>query len=191
MYLSLIIPFLNSAHKCNRLLKHIAEITSSDLEVILVDDGSTDDNYRLLTGFRDSLPQANIIAIKQKNKGPVGARNTGLKLAKGEYVWFVDSDDDITTEALAFIKQNCDHQYDFIDFNAISSDKIPINRMGTAADSYRYKQEVRSIYLRKFLPQMCKDFRQQFLIDNQIYYPEYCYHNEKVLRCSIRNISYQ
>lgn len=46
----------------------MTEITSSDLdlEVILVDDGSTDGTYRLLTDFRDSLPQANIIAIKQK-----------------------------------------------------------------------------------------------------------------------------
>ena len=68
MYLSLVIPFFNSAHKCKRLLKRVTEITSSDLdlEVILVDDGSTDGTYRLLTDFRDSLPQANIIAIKQK-----------------------------------------------------------------------------------------------------------------------------
>ena len=66
MYLSLIIPFFNLAHKCNRLLKHITEIKSSDVEFILVHDGSTDDTYRLLTDFRDSLPQANIIVIKQK-----------------------------------------------------------------------------------------------------------------------------
>jgi len=66
MYLSLIIPFFNSAHKCKRLLKRVTAITSSDLEVILVDDGSTDDTDRLLTDFRDSLPQANIIVIKQK-----------------------------------------------------------------------------------------------------------------------------
>lgn len=66
MYLSLVIPFFNSAHKCKRLLKLVTEITSSDLEVISVDDGSTDDTDRLLTDFRDSLAQANIIAIKQK-----------------------------------------------------------------------------------------------------------------------------
>lgn len=180
MYLSLIIPFFNSAHKCKRLLKRVTAITSSDpdLEVILVDDGSTDDTYRLLTDFRDSLPQANIIAIKQKNKGPGGARNTGLKLAKGEYVWFVDSDDDVTTEALAFIKQNCDHQYDFIDFNVISSDSIPINRMGVVAGSYRDRQEVPHILFSRFMSQTCKAFRRKFLIENQVYYPEYCYYED-------------
>src|SRR5690606_33351962 len=122
MYLSLIVPFYNSAHKCKRILKRISEITSSDLEIILVDDGSTDDTYRLLTDFRDNLPQANITVVKQKNKGPGGARNTGLKRANGEYVWFIDSDDDITLEALAYIKSNCANQYDFIDFNVVSSD---------------------------------------------------------------------
>ena len=85
-----------------------------------------------------------------------------MKLAKGEYVWFVDSDDDITTEALAFIKQNCANHYDFIDFNVISSDRIPINRMGLVAGSYRDRQEVTHILLSRFMPQMCKAFRQNF-----------------------------
>ena len=180
MYLSLIIPFFNSAHKCKRLLKRVTEITSRDLdlEVILVDDGSTDVTYRLLTDFRDSLPQANIIAIKQKNKGPGGARNTGLKLAKGEYVWFADSDDDITLEALTCIKDNCANQYDFIDFNVISSDNIPMNTMGVAPGSYRDRREVPHILLSRFMSQTCKAFRRKFLIENQVHYPEYCYYED-------------
>ncbi len=180
MYLSLIIPFFNSAHKCKRLLKRVTEITSRDLdlEVILVDDGSTDVTYRLLTDFRDSLPQANITVIKQKNKGPGGARNSGLKLAKGEYIWFVDSDDDITLEALTCIKDNCANQYDFIDFNIISSDGIPMNTMGVVAGSYINTQEIPHILLSRFMPQMCKTFRRNFLIENQVYYPEHCYYED-------------
>ena len=180
MYLSLIIPFFNSAHKCKRLLQHVTEMTLSDinLEAILVDDGSTDDTYRLLTDFRDSLPQANIIAIKQKNKGPGGARNTGLKLAKGEYVWFADSDDDITLEALTCIKDNCANQYDFIDFNVISLDNIPMNTMGVASGSYRDRREVPHVLLSRFMSQTCKAFRRNFLIENQVYYPEYCYYED-------------
>ena len=180
MYLSLVIPFFNSVHKCKRLLKRVTEITSSDLdlEVILVDDGSTDVTYRLLTAIRDSLPQANIIAIKQKNKGPGGARNTGLKLAKGEYVWFADSDDDITIDALIFIKDNSANQYDFIDFNVISSDNIPMNTMGVAPGSYRDRREVPHILLSRFMSQTCKAFRRNFLIEDQVYYPEYCYYED-------------
>jgi len=178
MYLSLIVPFYNSAHKCKRLLERISEIISSNLEVILVDDGSTDDTYRLLTDFRDNLPQANITVIKQKNKGPGGARNTGLKRANGEYVWFIDSDDDITLEALAYIKSNCANQYDFIDFNVVSSDGIPINRMGVLAGSYRDRQEISSLLFSKFLSQTCKAFRRNFLIENQVHYPEYCYYED-------------
>ena len=180
MYLSLIIPFFNSAHKCKRLLKRVTEMTSSDinLEAILVDDGSTDDTYRLLTDFKDSLPQANITVIKQKNKGPGGARNSGLKLAKGEYVWFADSDDDITIDALIFIKDNSANQYDFIDFNVISSDNIPMNTMGVAPGSYRDRREVPHMLLSRFMSQTCKAFRRNFLIENQVYYPEYCYYED-------------
>src|SRR5690606_36761408 len=107
VYLSLIVPFYNSAHKCKRLLKRVSGIISSDLERILIDDGSTDDSYRLLTDFRDNLPRASITVIKQKYRGPGGAWSTGLKRANGEYVWFIHSDDDITLEALAYIKSNC------------------------------------------------------------------------------------
>ena len=178
MYLSLVIPFFNSAHKCQRLLKRLSEIASNDLEIILVDDGSTDDTYHLLAGFKDSLPQANITLIKQSNKGPGGARNLGLKAARGKYVWFVDSDDDITTRALAFIKQNCDCHYDFIGFNILRSGTTPINRMGVIAGSYRDKHEVRQVLLDGFIHQSCKAFRRQFLVDHQIYYPEYCYYED-------------
>lgn len=178
MYLSLIIPFFNSVHKCKRILKRISEITSSDLEVVLIDDGSTDDTYCLLIDFRDNLPQANITVIKQKNKGPGGARNAGLKRANGEYVWFIDSDDDITLEALAYIKNNCANQYDFIDFNVVSSDGIPVNRMGVLAGSYRDRQEISSLLFSKFLSQTCKAFRRNFLIENQVHYPEYCYYED-------------
>ena len=155
-------------------------MTSSDinLEAILVDDGSTDDTYRLLTDFKDSLPQANITVIKQKNKGPGGARNSGLKLAKGEYVWFADSDDDITIDALIFIKDNSANQYDFIDFNVISSDNIPMNTMGVAPGSYRDRREVPHMLLSRFMSQTCKAFRRNFLIENQVYYPEYCYYED-------------
>lgn len=178
MYLSLVIPFFNSVQKCKRLLKRLSGITSVDLEMILIDDGSTDDTYRMLTGFRDGLPKTNITLIRQANKGPGGARNSGLKVAQGKYVWFVDSDDDITIEALTFIKDNCHSNYDFIDFNIIRSGKTSINRMGVAAGSYTDRQEVRHILLNEFMHQTCKAFRREFLIENHITYPEHCYYED-------------
>ncbi|MDN3398526.1 glycosyltransferase family 2 protein [Psychrobacter sp. APC 3426] len=179
MYISLVVPFFNSAHKCKRLLKRLPEITSNDLEVILVDDGSTDDTYSVLSDLKCRLPQANITILRQQNKGTGGARNLGLSVATGQYVWFVDSDDDITTDALIFIKQNCDQQYDFIDFNIIRSGTTPINRMNVAAGSYRDSHEVRQILLDSgFIYQTCKAFRREFLLDHHIHYPEYCYYED-------------
>ena len=93
-------------------------------------------------------------------------------------VWRFISSLTITLEALTYIKDNCDSQYDFIDFNIISSDGIPMNTMGVVAGSYINTQEIPHILLSRFMPQMCKTFRRKFLIENQVYYPEYCYYED-------------
>ena len=69
-----------------------------DFELILVDDGSPDGCGKIIDGYagRDSR----IVAVHQKNGGPSSARNTGLSRAKGEYVYFLDSDDMMDPELL-------------------------------------------------------------------------------------------
>jgi glycosyltransferase involved in cell wall biosynthesis len=86
--LSIIIPCYNSGDYIKDCLSSISNSGFSNAEIIIIDDGSTDSKtLRLL----DSLDK-NIKVIKQKNKGPAGARNTGVKNSNGEILLFLDSD---------------------------------------------------------------------------------------------------
>ena len=103
-FVSIVVPFHNSAHKCADLLKTLLRLdTSDDVELILVDDGSTDGTQQLLNTF-GRICRAPVSIVERDNGGPGAARNSGLERANGRYVWFVDSDDDIDLGAIAFAR---------------------------------------------------------------------------------------
>ena len=91
--ISIIIPVYNSEQYLTRCVHSITAQTLSDLEIILVDDGSKEPCAQLC----DALAQedSRIKVIHKSNAGPGFARNSGLDAASGEYIGFVDSDDDI------------------------------------------------------------------------------------------------
>src|SRR5437867_3735627 len=90
MRVSVIIPLFNKAPYIARALTSVAAQTNRDFDVMVIDDGSTDDGPRIVEAFND-LP---IRLINQKNAGPGAARNRGLELAQGELVAFLDADDE-------------------------------------------------------------------------------------------------
>lgn len=89
--LSVVVPVHNASKTLNRCVSSILDQTLNELEIILVDDGSTDEGGVLC----DELGKENerIIVKHQDNQGPLAARVTGSKLATGKYISFVDSDD--------------------------------------------------------------------------------------------------
>ena len=88
---SVVIPVYNSKKYLKACLESVLEQTLRGIEVIIVDDGSTDGSWSLVEEL--SVKDRRIKALRQHNQGVSAARNTGLKLARGEYVGFVDSDD--------------------------------------------------------------------------------------------------
>lgn len=90
--LSIIVPVYNVAPFLETCLQSLVAQDLSDLEIILVNDGSTDDCPAILARFAQAYPQA-LRVVRQDNAGLSAARNTGLELARGKYVAFVDSDD--------------------------------------------------------------------------------------------------
>lgn len=93
---SVIIPMYNSKDYIERCINSIRRQTLKEIEIIVVDDESTDGSYDLCRKLSEE--DARVTVIRQKNAGPGLARNTGLAQAKGEYVAFVDSDDTIAPE---------------------------------------------------------------------------------------------
>lgn len=96
--ISLIIPIYNSAKYLPACLNSVFNQTYQNLEIILIDDGSTDDSPQIIKKY--SQKDSRIKTFHQKNQGLSGARNSGLKIATGEYVTFVDSDDQITPQMI-------------------------------------------------------------------------------------------
>lgn len=95
---TIIIPVYNTALYLTRCLDSIFLYPLDDLEVIAVDDGSTDDSCRILLEYRERESRLQI--IHQSNAGVAAARNNGLCYAKGKYVYFVDSDDYVIPDGL-------------------------------------------------------------------------------------------
>lgn len=88
---SVILPTYNRAHLIKRPIKSVLNQQFSDLELIIVDDGSRDDTATVVNEFADSR----ISYIEHEtNKGSSAARNTGINAATGEYIAFLDSDDE-------------------------------------------------------------------------------------------------
>jgi CDP-ribitol ribitolphosphotransferase len=95
---SVIVPVYNVEDYLNETLTSIEEQTLKGVEIILVDDGSTDNSDKIIMSFLEK--NADIVYVKQRNKGPGQARNVGIELARGEFISFLDSDDLLPQNAL-------------------------------------------------------------------------------------------
>lgn len=90
---SVIIPAYNAVETIIPCVKSVLNQTYENLEIIVVNDGSTDATRMTLTEYKKELCIDNLQIISQANAGPSAARNLGIELARGEYVAFLDSDD--------------------------------------------------------------------------------------------------
>ena len=88
---SVILAIYNASDFLNQTLNCLENQTLKDIEIICVDDGSSDESYKIIE--EHAKKDSRIVAIKQENAGAGAARNTGLGIAKGEYLSFLDSDD--------------------------------------------------------------------------------------------------
>lgn len=114
---SVIIPIYNTDAYLSEALDSICNQTLKELEIILINDGSTDKSQNIIEEYavRDSRIQWHI----QPNQGQGVARNHGLQYATGEYIYFMDSDDILDTTALQQCYDACEHKdLDFVFFDA-------------------------------------------------------------------------
>lgn len=96
---SVIIPTYNRVHLIGGAIQSVLDQSYKDFEIIVVDDGSTDNTEEVIKEFQEQ--DKRIVYIRhEKNKGAAAARNTGIKAARGKYIGFQDSDDEWFPEKL-------------------------------------------------------------------------------------------
>lgn len=133
MKISVIIPIYNQERYLAECLESVVSQDLEGLEIILVNDGSTDSSEQICMEYADKLP--NMQYIRKQNQGLGEARNTGLNAANGEYVFFLDADDEIESNCLKKL-------YDFAEEN--NSDIVYFDEM--ICDSELHKIGVRRTY---------------------------------------------
>ena len=97
-YFSIIVPMYNAERYIKICIDSILNQTFQDFEVIIVDDVSTDNSCKICSELYGTNEKIRLIR-QDKNQGPGTARNLGIKVARGEYIFFVDSDDVIVPDA--------------------------------------------------------------------------------------------
>lgn len=102
-YFSVILPIYNVASCLERCIYSVLDQDFCDYELILVDDGSTDDSGKICDDFAGRYDHIRV--IHKANGGLSSARNAGMEIARGEYIWWVDSDDWIENGSLCLLHQ--------------------------------------------------------------------------------------
>ena len=158
MKLSIIIPVYNSEPFLKRCLGSV--FTSNDVEVIVVDDGSTDASGAILDPYDDL--HKNFYVVHINHKGVSRARNVGMTLAIGDYITFLDSDDEFTKDGIRQILKCIDEGFDdnVIQFNHLRAygTERPVDRFFEAEGFHQPDNLPKKwvlcwnkIYKRKFL----------------------------------------
>lgn len=127
--ISVVIPMYNAS---NTILSCVESVLNQsfkgDLEIIVVNDGSTDESLKILTNFCDFHKLFNLIILNKVNGGVSSARNMGIKKAQGKYIAFLDSDDRWETNKL-------EKQLEVFEENP-DVDLLATNRNGEKIDSF-------------------------------------------------------
>lgn len=115
------------AYNCEKIISNAVESVTEgqayeNLELIIIDDNSTDSTWNLITKLQNTYPQI-VVKKNDRSKGPSGARNVGLLTASGEYLSFLDADDvwlpGHLNYGVAFLQQHPDIDVVFYNFNIV------------------------------------------------------------------------
>ncbi|HFJ4332774.1 glycosyltransferase family 2 protein [Serratia liquefaciens] len=138
--LSVIVPFYNNENFVVASLSSLFNQIGDDIEVVIIDDGSTDNSASLVRQLLAERRHPQVVFISQENSGIAHARNVGLQLATGRYVTFLDGDDLLSSDYLSILRPLLlANEDDLIDFNYQKfADSPPEQPVGIAIRSSTY-----------------------------------------------------
>jgi glycosyltransferase involved in cell wall biosynthesis len=164
---SVIIPVYNTEKYLKKCLDSVCNQTLSDIEIICIDDCSTDNSLSILKEYALSDKRIKIIELK-KNSGPSKARNLGILNAKGEYLGFVDSDDYID---LNFYKKLYDKAVETGADIVKGSDMVLIHEDGIS-EIDKQNDKIKKNKINFWSQYTTAIFNREFILKNKICFPE-------------------
>ncbi|MBR5233746.1 MAG: glycosyltransferase [Clostridia bacterium] len=180
MLLSVIIPAYNCKDTLSAAVFSVAE-NFKDTEIIIIDDGSTDGTQSVINNLKNSY--SCIKTERIKNSGPANARNVGLKLATGDFVMFLDSDDTFRKKAFKAVSSSLNNDTDLLifgfrqNFYSKAQDKIYSSDSPFTVSEY---------YRNNLLNQVWnKVYRREFLINNNIVFKDYRYGEDRIFNAEV------
>lgn len=106
--ISVIVPVYNAEKYLGKCLESLLNQTQTDIEIILIDDASTDKSLDIMASYQEKSPRTIKIIQNKTNSGVAFSRNKGLEIATGDYIGFVDSDDYITPNMYEDMLRSCE-----------------------------------------------------------------------------------
>ena len=177
MVISIIIPVFNSEKYLNKCIKSITSQTYRKLEIILVNDGSTDKSGEICDFW--SVQDDRIITVHQNNSGVSTARNKGIDIASGDYITFIDSDDYVANNYIEImVNELIKCNYDLVMCSFIDRYEYWKNDVEHKLDEKRLHElsgDIRKDYHKLFpLPiyPVLKLYRTSIIKHNKIKFPE-------------------
>lgn len=194
--ISVIIPIYNVEQYLSQCLDSIINQTYTNLEIILINDGSTDNSEKICNQYK--LLDPRIIVIHKTNGGLSDARNTGIKIATGDYISFVDADDFIDKNMYTILFQkinttNADiiwyNHYNYQSSNEISKSSIFVQEKQylLPKDNYKFQYDLLNKY---HLIGYCWNKLYKKSIFNSILFPYNRKCEDGFILISLLNISY-
>ena len=181
MKYSVIIPVYNVEKYINRCLKSILSQRYDDLEIIVIDNGSTDSSGSICDTYASEY--SNISVYHIENHGVGAARNFGLSKARGEFIYFVDSDDYLVGNLFAEFEDKLTPDFDLLVFsyyNSFEQEMTEKNRTkkilpyNGSYDKYDFSKIFKDLFLSDMLYTVWNKFyRREFLIENNISFEKY------------------
>ena len=174
---SVIIPVYNVEKYLRECLDSVVNQTLNDIEIICIDDGSTDNSRRVLDEY--AKKDSRIIILQQENQGAACARNFGMSIAQGKYLSFLDSDDVFHLDMLKNATDKAENfDADIVVFKAISLDiytgkKVALNDRFERLAKYKnevfsYKDIPDEIFNSFMVPAWNKVFKRDFIVNKNI-----------------------
>lgn len=176
---SFIVPVYNTSKYLKKCLDSLVKQTFKDFEIIIVNDGSTDNSSNIISKYQDTYK--NIKVVNQKNEGLSMARNNGVKEANGKYLIFIDSDDyvekDLLQEVNKEIKDTEVLRYQVISENEDGSNKVNFNEevfdIVNGYQAFKYLSNYHFVE-----PAWCYAFKKDYYVNNKFSFKKGVYHED-------------